>query len=112
MRPKATKWLIIVLKSLYPVFGKHPEFGEFTLVACFLIVIRNFFFVSHTYHFNTCGVTAGIVSLLRDSMYVSSSLNQARMKLPCFYPQFNITVEISSMGLVSFYRSYSFATIA
>ena len=31
MRPKAAKWLIIVLGGLNPVFGKHPEFGEFTL---------------------------------------------------------------------------------
>ena len=31
MRPKATKWLLIVLRGLYPVFGKHPELGEFTL---------------------------------------------------------------------------------
>ena len=37
MRPKAAKWLIIVQRGLYPVFGKHlvfgkhPEFGKFTL---------------------------------------------------------------------------------
>ena len=31
MRPKAAKRLFIVLRVLYPVFGKHPEFGEFTL---------------------------------------------------------------------------------
>ena len=32
MRPKAAKWLIIVLRGLYPVFGKHPEYGEFILI--------------------------------------------------------------------------------
>ena len=32
MRPKAANWLIIVYRGLYTVFGKHPEFGEFTLV--------------------------------------------------------------------------------
>ena len=31
MRPKAAKWLIIVKRGLYPVFGKHSEFGKFTL---------------------------------------------------------------------------------
>ena len=32
MRPMAAKWLIIVKRGLYPVIGKHPEFGEFTLI--------------------------------------------------------------------------------
>ena len=31
MRPKAAKWLIIMKRGIYPVFGKHPEFDEFTL---------------------------------------------------------------------------------
>ena len=30
MGPKAATWLIIVQRDLCPVFGKHPEFGEFT----------------------------------------------------------------------------------
>ena len=31
MGPKAVKWLIIVLRGLNPVFGKHPGLGQFTL---------------------------------------------------------------------------------
>ena len=31
MRPKAAKWLIIVWRGLFPEFGKHLEFSEFTL---------------------------------------------------------------------------------
>ena len=32
MWPKAAKWLIIVSRDLYPVFGKYPEFGKLNLV--------------------------------------------------------------------------------
>ena len=39
-QPNAAKWLIIVQKCLYPVFGKHPEFGEFTLYMMYIILYR------------------------------------------------------------------------
>ena len=41
--PKGAKWLIILLRGLYPVFGKHPEFGEFTLLSI-KGILKNVFF--------------------------------------------------------------------
>ena len=36
MRPKAAKGLIIVLRGLNLVFGKHPEYGKFTLYQIYI----------------------------------------------------------------------------
>ena len=59
MRPKAAKWLIIVQKGLYPVFGKHPEFGEFTLFIFYGKSITVLIF--HTYSVSPVGGEASLL---------------------------------------------------
>ena len=42
MRPKAAKWLIIVQRSLFPVFSTLPKLGAFTLHADKLVYFVSF----------------------------------------------------------------------
>ena len=54
-----------------------------------------------------CVVTQLVSSLLREPECDSSNPTQTRLKFPCFYQQFTITLEIVSIGVVSIYRSYN-----